>query len=380
MSGIDSKDAAPLATGGSQGYLRVATEEAFCPPELMERFRRELEENATGDRGFHSLWTFYGGDSERARLLAARIQDLDERRLADMDAAGIDHQLISLTCPGVQIFEPAEAIALAARANDDLADACRRYPARFSGLAAIAPQDPLAATRELERGVRELGLRGAIVNSHTQGEYLDDEKFWPIFEAAAALDVPIYLHPNTPSNRLIEPFLERGLDGAIYGFAVETGLHLLRLITAGVFDRFPTLKLVVGHLGEALPFWMTRLDFMHGASIRAGRARTRRLELAPSEYLRRNVWFTTSGMAWAPAVMFVRQVVGGDRVLYAMDYPYQYVPDEVRAMDGLPITPAQKRAFFQDAADKLFGLGIEGRKVTPALPPARGAGSPDRRT
>jgi 5-carboxyvanillate decarboxylase len=359
MPGTDSKDSAQLATGGRQGYLRIATEEAFCPRELMHRFRRELQENATGDLGFHSLWSFYGGDSERARLLAGRIQDLGERRLADMDAAGIDHQLIALTCPGVQIFEPAEAVALAVRANDELAEACRRHPARFSGLAAIAPQDPQAAARELERGVRELGLRGAIVNSHTRGEYLDDEKFWPIFEAAAALDVPIYLHPNTPSNRLIEPFLERGLDGAIYGFAVETGLHLLRLITAGVFDRFPQLKLVVGHLGEALPFWMSRIDFMHGASVRAGRTRTQRLELAPSAYLRRNVWFTTSGMAWAPAVMFVRTVVGGDRVLYAMDYPYQYVADEVHAMDALPITPAEKQAFFQGTAEMLFGLGAD---------------------
>lgn len=352
----DSSVDHPLETGGRRGYLRIATEEAFCPPELMLRFVRELNENASGDRGFHSLWSFYGGTSERARLLAERIQNVDQRRLADMDAAGIDHQVISLTCPGVQIFEPSEAVALATLANDQLAEACRRHPTRFSGLAAIAPQEPQAAAQELERGVRRLALRGAIVNSHTRHEYLDDQKFWPIFEAAEALAVPIYLHPNTPPNQMIEPFIERGLDGAIFGFAVETGLHLLRLITAGVFDRFPGLKIVVGHLGEALPFWMSRIDFMHGASVRAGRERTRRLELSPSEYLRRNVWITTSGMAWTPAVMFVREVLGGERVLYAMDYPYQYVADEVRRMDELPITLEQKRMFFQGTAEALFGL------------------------
>jgi 5-carboxyvanillate decarboxylase len=345
-----------LETGGGRGYLRIATEEAFCPPALMQRFCRELEEHAIADRGFHSLWAFYGGDSERARLLARRIQDLGERRLADMDAAGIDHQVISLTCPGVQIFEAEEAAALATAANDELAEACRRHPTRFSGLAAIAPQDPAGAAKEMERAVGGLGMRGVIVNSHTRHQYLDEASFWPIFEAAEALDVPIYLHPNTPSNQMIEPFIERGLDGAIFGFAVETGLHLLRIITAGVFDRFPKLKLVVGHLGEALPFWMSRIDFMHGASVRAGRERTKALELAPSAYLRRNVWITTSGMAWTPAVMFAREVVGGERVLYAMDYPYQYVADEVREMDELPLTLEEKRQFFQGTAEALFKL------------------------
>ena len=271
-------------------------------------------------------------------------------------AAGIARQVISLTAPGVQVLAPGQAVAMATVANDRLAEACRRYPDRFTGLTAVAPQDPSAAAREIERGV-SLGFKGVIINSHTHGEYLDDQKFWPILEAAEALDSPIYLHPTTPPRTMIQPLLEAGLDGAIYGFAVETGMHLLRLITAGVFDRFPRLRVVLGHLGEALPFWLYRLDFMHAATVRSGRYdAVRPIVGKPSDYLRRNVWVTTSGMAWHPAIMFCRDVLSHDRVLYAMDYPYQYVIDEVSIQDDLPIDDAAKKAFFQTNAEQLFGL------------------------
>jgi hypothetical protein len=159
---------------------------------------------------------------------------------------------------------------MAELANNRLAEACKAYPDRFTGLTAIAPQHPDQAAEEIHRG-HALGPRGVIVNSHTEGEYLDDQNFWPIFEACKALGTPVYLHPNTPPRAMIGPLLEAGLDGAIFGFGVETGFHLLRIITSGVFDRFPRLKLVVGHLGEALPFWMYRLDFMHAASVQSGR-------------------------------------------------------------------------------------------------------------
>src|SRR5271170_2606923 len=232
-------------------YLRIATEEAFAPPELIARYRKLLDDGYD-DPGFRSLWGFYSGASPRATALSERIQDIGDRRLRDMDATGIAMQILSLTAPGVQVFDAPEATALARTFNDFLADAIRRHPDRFSGLAAIAPQDPAAAAKELERGVRTLGLKGAIVNSHTRGEYLDDEKFWPIFEAAEALKVPIYLHPTSLPAAMLQPFVERGLDGAIYGFAAETGLHILRIVLAGVFDQFPNLQMVAGHLGEGL--------------------------------------------------------------------------------------------------------------------------------
>ena len=195
-----------------------------------------------------------------------------------------------------------------------------------------------AAAKELERAVKTLKLKGAIVNSHTQGEYLDDEKFWDIFEAAEALEVPIYIHPNTPPNAMIKPFMERGLDGAVFGFAVETGLHALRIVVSGAFDRFPNLRIVLGHLGEGLPYWLQRIDFMHGASVRANRyASQPKLARPASEYLKENFYYTTSGMAWTPPIRYVQSVMGMDRLMYAMDYPYQFVPEEVNVTDSLPI-------------------------------------------
>lgn len=346
-----------LQPGGRQGYRRIATEEAFAPPELLDRWRRLLVEETDLDPGFRSLHGFYlTSDAERPRFIAERLTDLGEQRLADMDAAGIDRQILSLTSPGTQILPRDEAVAMAELANDRLAEACTSHPDRFSGLTAIAPQDPPRAAQEVRRG-HELGLKGVILNSHTNGEYFDDQKFWPILEACEALDTPIYLHPNTPPPGMIGPLLDAGLDGAIYGFGVETGSHLLRMITSGVFDRFPRLKLVVGHLGEALPYWMYRLDYMHAATVRSQRyPQIRPLQRTPSEYLRENVWVTTSGMAWEPVIRFCQEVLGFDRVLYAMDYPYEYVADEVRAQDTMAITPEQLKAFYQGNAEYVFGL------------------------
>ena len=205
--------------------------------------------------------------------------------------------------------------------------------------------------------MKSLGLKGAIVNSHTRGEYLDDQKFWPIFEAAEALQVPVYLHPNAPSAGMIGPFLERGLDGAIFGFAVETGLHLLRIIVSGVFDRFPRLKMVVGHLGEGLPYWLFRIDFMHNRMVAANRyASVQKLERKPSDYVRENIYVTTSGMAWEPPILYAQSVLGVDRVMYAMDYPYQFVPEEVMVTDNLPISAADKRKLYQSNAEIVFSL------------------------
>ena len=338
--------------------IRIATEEAWAPRELLERYRKLLAQKpASWDPGFHSLWGFFLGAKPRATALVKRIQDLGEQRLADMDASGIAKQLVLLTAPGVQVFDAATAVSLARDTNDELAASVKKHPDRFAGLAAIAPQDPAAAVEELERGVKKLGLKGAVVNSHTQGEYLDDPKYWAIFEAAQALDVPIYLHPNTPPAAMIGPFLPRGLDSAMYGFAVETGLHLLRIIVAGVFDRFPKLKIAVGHLGEGLPFWLFRVDFMHRSMVTSERyAGAKPLQRKPSDYLRENVWVTTSGMQWAPAILFAQQVLGVERVLYAMDYPYQFVPEEVKVTDELPISEESRTLLYRTNAERLFKL------------------------
>jgi 2,3-dihydroxybenzoate decarboxylase len=337
-------------------YKRIATEEAFAPKEMFDIYRKILA-GPDPDPGFVSLLGFYmSSQSDRAKHIIRCLADLDQIRLQHMDDTGIDRQVIALTSPGVQIMDTDTAVSFAKVANDELAAAVKRHPTRFSGMVAIAPQNPREAAKEIERGIG-LGLTGVIVNSHTHGEYLSDPKFWEIFEAAEAADTPIYLHPNTPPRNMIQPFLECGLDGAIYGFGVETGLHALRIITAGVFDRFPKLQMIVGHMGEALPFWSYRLDYMHQATVKSDRYPTvRALKKKPSDYLKENFYITNSGMAWQPAIKFTQETLGVDRVLYAMDYPYQYSADEVVSLDGMEMSAENKKAFFQTNAEKVFKI------------------------
>jgi 2,3-dihydroxybenzoate decarboxylase len=345
-----------LETGGAQGYLRIATEEAFITKEVLAAYKR-LIADGLDDPGFVSLWGFYSGStSARATFVIERLQDLGARRLGDMDATGIDRAIIALTAPGTHVFAAAEAKHLAGDSNDQLAAACRRHPDRFVGMTAIAPQDPAWSAKEIERGYA-MGFKAVIHNGHVGGEYTDDQKYWAIFEAAEAFGTPVYLHPQGPSKGLIGPLLERGLDGAVYGFGVDTGLHLLRLIVMGVFDRFPKLKLIVGHGGEALPYWAYRLDYMHAAGIRSGRHEfLKPLQLPISGYFKRNIYVTFSGVAWEPAIQFCRSTLGADRIMYAMDYPYQYQADEVAAQDAMTMSAGDKKAFFQTNAEKVFGL------------------------
>ena len=340
------------ATLQKADYKRIATEEAWAPSELLDTYRKMAASKSFDDPGFVAMWSRLGS---RAQLIA-RLADIDEGRIRDMDAAGIDMQVLSLTSPGVQVFDSATANSLASTTNDAVAEAIRKYPTRFAGLAAAAPQDPPAAAKEIERGVRKLGLKGVIINSHTRGEFLDDPKFWDIFEAAEALNVPIYLHPQTPPPAMISPYVERGLESAILGFGAENGLHALAIIRSGAFDRFPKLQIVLGHGGEALPFWLFRLDYMNRSArpnIRNGAAKLNR---KPSEYMKENIYVTTSGMAWAPVITFLQSVLGMERVLYAMDYPYQYELNEVIETDNVTISKSDKKKLFQTNAEKVFAL------------------------
>ncbi|MFD1718449.1 amidohydrolase family protein [Georgenia deserti] len=355
------------AGGAERDYLRIATEEAYAPPEMIDLYRSHLAMDGVDDVGFTSLMGYFlGSEHPQPRAVVERLQDAGERRIEDMDAAGIDHQVLALTAPGTQILDAEEGARIARIANDRLAEACAARPDRFSALAAVSYEDPDAAVAELERAVGDLGLKGLILNSHIRGAYLDHPRFAPIVAAVEDLDVPLYLHPTTPPNRMIEPFHEAGLDGAVYGFGVETGLHLLRIITSGLLDRHPNLRVVVGHLGEALPFWLNRIDHMHAKQVAAGRYEaTGPLRQKPSEYFRSNIWITTSGMPWEPAIMFTREVTGPDRVMYAMDYPYQYDAAEVAAMDALAMPAADKRDFFENTAREVFRLTVEPRVPAP---------------
>ena len=237
-----------------------------------------------------------------------------------------------------------------------MADAVRAHPTRFDALAACAPQEPTAAAREIERAVRQYGFKGALINSHTKGEYLDEPKFWPILEALNDLGVPLYLHPNTPAPQLIQPFLPHALETATWGFAVETGLHAIRLIMGGVFDRFENLKLVLGHSGEGLPLWLDRLDdrYRFFASVDSAGI-VPRIRRKPSDYIRSQMYMTTSGQNFIQPVMFILQVMGSDNVMFAADYPYESMATR-EAIDALPLAECDKRKLFSENARRIFKL------------------------
>jgi 5-carboxyvanillate decarboxylase len=338
---------------------RIATEEAFAIPEQFDGYR------ALGRSTWSSpdvvFWYRLLRNPEN-RLIDALL-DLDDSRIADMDANGVDVQLLLLTSPGVQIFDADTASEMAELANDRLAEAIARHPDRYAGLATFAPQDPARAAQEMERAIGELGLNGFVVNSHTDGEYLDQEKFWPILEAAEALDAPIYIHPRPLPETAIGPYLDQELWAGIWGYAAETGLHALRLITSGVFDRFPKLRIVLGHMGEGLPYFVYRLDYMSRILRQIGSQK--RYELDPSEYLRRNFLITTSGMNHHPPLELCLKVLGADNIMWAIDYPYQQTPECVAFLDSAPVTQDEREKIYAGNAERAFGIGARAAAGSP---------------
>jgi 2,3-dihydroxybenzoate decarboxylase len=339
----------PVPPVGPAGYRRIATEEAWGPAAMFREWKRVLDAKPADEFGFSALWRNL--DPTGSSGFTGRLMDLGPDRIAAMDAAGIDMQILALTAPGVQVFDADTGTAIAADSNDELAEACRSHPDRYAGMAAVAPQDPRRAAMEIERGINTLGLKGVIINSHTKGEYLADQKFWEIFEAAQANDAPIYIHPREPSPAMVQPFIDYDLLRGDLGFGVEVAFHTQAIINAGVFDRFPDLKLVIGHGGEGIPYNLYRIDRTHFV-----RRQDQRAKNVPSYYMKRNVFITNSGVAWAPMVQFAQQVLGVSQVLYAMDYPYQYDIEEVHAMDALPISYEDKKKFFQTNAERVFNL------------------------
>ena len=334
-------------------YKRIATEEAWTFPALVKAQVDYAESgNAPSDDSLRM-----GAMFSKMPSLQEMLQDLGELRLAHMDEYGIDRQLLLLTAPGVQVVRPGEGTALAREANDLAADACRRHPDRFSACAAFDPRDVKGSVKEIERAMGELKLNGAVLNSHFQGRYIDELEFFPILEALEAMDAALYIHPTAPWNA---PHYEsRGFFGALGGFPHDVWLHTMGLIFSGAFDRFPKLRLVIGHLGECMPLQLYRFDWMQGNAD--GRAHLRdgkqvKLQHPVSYYFRNNIWITTSGVAWEPAIRFCMDVLGPERVLYAMDYPYQQSSDEVAAYDRMQLSPEHKKMLMQENAERVFNL------------------------
>jgi uncharacterized protein len=285
-----------------------------------------------------------------------QLRDLGPLRLADMDANGIDLQVISHVAPAAQGHAGAEGLARARQANDRLAAAIRAHPDRFAGFATLPTADPQAAADELERAATELGFVGALVNSTlgSNGAFLDDARFEPLLDRFERLDVPLYLHPAPPSAALREalygglpPVAATRLATAAWGWHAEVGLHVLRMVVTGVFDRHPRLRLIVGHCGEMLPFMLARIDAV---------LRLDDLAMPPSEYFLRNIWVTTSGLFSIPPVMCTVQVLGIDRVLFSVDYPFGSNAAGRDLLDTLPLSPDDRAKIAGGNAERVLGL------------------------
>ena len=338
-------------------YARIATEEAWNIPEILAAQVRLLESpSAPDDTSLRMAGMF-----SKMAGLQEQLMDIGAARLARMDELGVARQLLLLTAPGVQVLEPAEGSALARLANDRLAEVCRRYPERFSGLTVFQPQDIKGAVAEIERGMTTLGLNGAVINSHFRGHYLDELAYWPILEVLEAHDAALYIHPTIPPKEWSHPYELRGFGGALAGFSHEVWMHTMGLIFSGAFDRFPKLRLVIGHMGEGLPLLLYRFDWMQSNAdgkpgLRDG-APAVKLQHKVSHYFKTNIWITTSGQGWEPAVKYCMDVLGPDRVLYAMDYPYQQSADEVAAYDAFNISAEHKKMLMQTNAETVFRIG-----------------------
>ena len=304
------------------------------------------------------------GDSQQYAVsggwsdLRARLLDVGGLRLAEMDRCGIGFAILSLNAPAIQaITDTTQAIDTARRANDILATAIAAHPDRFGGFAALPMQDPTAAAAELRRAVTELGFAGALVNGFSEREgavlYYDAPEYEPFWAEVERLDAPFYLHPRDPLLSR-EPILagHPWLQGSAWAFGVETATHALRLMTSGLFDRHPRLTMILGHLGEMLPFNAWRIDHRLEKSPRGIPA-----QRSVTEYLRTNVYLTTSGHFRTPALVDAIAEVGAERILFSVDYPFEDTAEAVHWLRGAEIDAGTRAAIGRDNAARLFGLG-----------------------
>jgi predicted TIM-barrel fold metal-dependent hydrolase len=319
------------------------------------------------------------------------INDLGAGRIAAMDAAGIDVQILSHAVPGVEGVEPSLAIGLATQANDAVAATVATYPERFRGFATLPMLDPAASARELERTVRDLGFVGALINGHVNGRYLDDKFFWPVFECAESLGVPIYLHPTIPPKPVIAAYYS-GFAPAVNwelatgggGWHIDTAVHSMRLILGGVFDRFPKLQIIVGHQFETLSWWAWRADYVLAPS-HSGLKRT------VKEYLRENFYGgilpgelvdqpageMDSGWSLANNVyQAMVNVIGIDRIIFTTDYPYANMKAARQFFDQMPISQPDKEKIAHLNAERLF-TNYNARTAPGVMPVIRGDVTPN---
>lgn len=326
----------------------IALEEHFTAPALVER----IDKAAIRARGFRPRSAPATGPSPME--LAPEI---GEERIAGMDAAGIDMQVLSNTGPGPDLVQGQAGVDLARAMNDHLAEAVARHPNRFQGFAVLPMARPEATAAELTRSVKELGFRGALINGVTDGRFLDDPAYDDLLAAAVDLDLPIYIHPHLAPAPVRDAYYGGGLpDGASrvletagWGWHQETAIHVLRMALSGALDRRPDLKLVIGHMGEMLPVMLARIDQVFAADVD-------HLSRPISQMIVDQVWITSSGIFSEPPFLAALQTFGVDRMMFSVDYPYAKNAAARAFLDRLNLSPADMAKFAHGNAEALLKL------------------------
>ncbi len=313
--------------------LIIALEEHYCDPAVTAHFK---------------------GPSGNQPALRERLEDLGELRLKSMDEAGISMQVLSHGAPATQRLDAVTAVSVARAANDRLHTTVRAHPDRFGAFGVLPTADPIGAADELERVVSRLGFKGAMVHGLTNGAFLDERRFWPIFERAQALDVPIYMHPAIPHPAVIEAYYRDYVEdfpsilSAGWGFTVETATQAIRMVLSGVFDAYPRLKIIIGHMGEGLPFSLWRID---QAMSRAG---NRALDFRAT--FSEHFWITTSGNFSNPALLCSVMELGVDRIMFSVDYPYVENTQGTDWLKQLPLCAEDREKIMNGNAKRLLKM------------------------
>jgi 2,3-dihydroxybenzoate decarboxylase len=323
---------------------KIAFEEHMALPETLEDSRA------------------FAGGSGQWDDFARQILDMGDERLAGMDRNGIEFTILSLNAPAIQaILETGRAIEISQRANDRMAEAVARHPGRLAAFAALPMQDPDAASRELIRCVKELGFKGALVNGFTQKAvpdsaiYYDIPEYRSFWATVSQLDVPFYLHPRTPIPSRAQPYEGHPwLMSSPWGFAIETSIHALRMCGSGMFDQFPNLKIIIGHLGEHIPYDLWRIDARMRFSPRGYAGKH-----ALGDYFRKHFYVTTSGNFCDASFRCALEVMGVDRMLFSTDYPFERMEEASSWFDKTPLSDAERLQIGRINAIKLFNLNLK---------------------
>lgn len=315
---------------------KIALEEHYIIPECIPYWRATVPNLS----------------DELAQRMLAPMLELGERRIEAMDRAGIEVAVLSLAGSVLREADTTLAVRRAREANDHLFEIIQRYPTRYAGFASLAMQDPHAAADELQRCTEEMGFKGTLLFGHVHGRYYDDRAFDPFWERAAALRVPVYLHPTTafqlPHGYANQPVLA----GPVWGWTVETATHALRLVFGGVFERYPEARLILGHMGETLPYMLWRLDSRWQMFAHAGAPITR----APSEYVRDNISITTAGVCSNAALQCALAELGPDSVMFSTDYPFESIDEAARFIETAPVDMSLRRKLCYQNAARLLGI------------------------